>query len=95
VSSETRERTARRVTVHGGVQGVGFRYRCVQEAERVGVAGWVRNEPDGTVTVLVEGTADAVDEMVAWCRQGPAHARVERVEAEPVAPTGARTFTVR
>lgn len=88
-------RTAREVTVRGMVQGVGFRFRCIEVAERLGVAGWVRNEPDGTVTAVFEGTPEAVDAMVDWCRSGPAYARVESVDATPVAPTGARSFSVR
>lgn len=89
------EVVARSVTVHGLVQGVGFRYATASEAQRLGVKGWVRNEMDGTVTVMVEGTPDAVAAMVAWCREGPAYARVERVEVEPASPSGARSFAIR
>ena len=88
------ERTARDVTVHGAVQGVGFRFRCGQEAERLGVLGWIRNEPDGTVTGHFEGPAATVEALVEWCRRGPSHADVERVESEAVVPSGARAFSV-
>lgn len=87
------ERIARQLTVRGRVQGVGFRFHCLQEAERLGVTGWVRNEPDGTVAGHFEGTSDAVDAMVDWCREGPSYARVEGVDTRPVEPTGADSFT--
>lgn len=74
--------TARRVRVYGRVQGVFFRDSCRAEAERLGVAGWVRNEPDGTVLAHLEGEAAAVDALVAWCRSGPPHADVRRLRAE-------------
>jgi acylphosphatase len=89
------EVVARRVTVHGMVQGVGFRYHAVHEAHRLGVNGWVSNEVDGTVTGVFEGTADAVEALVAWCREGPGYARVDRVDVEPASPSGARSFSVR
>ncbi|MGA9748454.1 MAG: acylphosphatase [Nocardioides sp.] len=83
------------VTVRGRVQGVGFRFHCVDQAERLGVVGWVRNEPDGAVHGHFEGTAEAVAALVAWCRRGPSYARVDEVEERPVSLTGARTFSVR
>jgi len=92
--AERSDRTARSVTVSGRVQGVGFRFYCLQEAERLGVAGWVRNEPDGTVAGHFEGTPDAVDALLDWCRSGPSFARVTSVVDHPVAPTGARSFNV-
>lgn len=85
---------ARRVVVHGLVQGVFFRDSCRRQAELSRVAGWVRNEPDGTVGALFEGPREAVDAMVAWCRQGPPRARVERVEVAEAGPTGSRAFDV-
>lgn len=77
------------------VQGVGYRWSAMHEAQRLGVTGWVRNEVDGTVTGHFEGTADAVDALVAWCRRGPAYADVDRVDEEPVSPSGAGSFSVR
>lgn len=71
---------ARDVVVHGAVQGVFFRDSCRREAERLGVAGWIRNEPDGTVAGHFEGPADAVEELVRWCHEGPPRARVRRVD---------------
>lgn len=76
-------RVARRLVISGRVQGVGFREATVDAARAAGVAGWVRNRTDGTVEVLVQGSSDAVDRLVAWCRRGPPLARVTGVEAVP------------
>jgi acylphosphatase len=82
------------VTVTGMVQGVFFRAEAQQEAYRLGVAGWVRNEPDGTVAAHLEGEPGSVEAMVAWCREGPRRARVERVDVRDAEATGARGFDV-
>ena len=82
------------VTVTGRVQGVAFRWYAVQEAERRGVTGWVRNEPDGSVAAHFEGDPDAVEAMVAWCRQGPRRARVDAVDVRDAEPAGATRFDV-
>lgn len=84
-----------RVVVHGHVQGVFFRESTRQEAQRRGVSGWVRNDPRGTVTAELEGGAGDVEAMVEWCRRGPAHAVVDRVETTTVEPAGATRFEVR
>lgn len=73
------------VRVRGRVQGVGFRYWTQEEAERLGLAGWVRNEPDGSVKALLSGTDDAIAEMLDCLRQGPRGAVVSDVE---ILPTG-------
>ena len=86
-------RTAVDVTVTGRVQGVSFRYYTREEATRLGVAGWVANEPDGTVSAHFEGESDAVDALVDWCRTGPRLARVERVDVRPGTDEGAASFT--
>lgn len=89
------ETVAVQARVVGRVQGVGFRFHTEAEARRLGVAGWVRNEPDGSVLVHVEGAAAAVDALVTWLRSGPPAARVERVEATTAATTSATSFDVR
>ena len=71
---------ARRLVIHGGVQGVGYRYAMVEAANEHGVAGWVRNHRDGTVEALVQGETAAVEAVIAWCRRGPPAARVSRVD---------------
>ena len=83
------------LTVHGRVQGVFFRDSAHREAERLGVAGWVSNEPDGTVRAHVEGPVHAVDAWLAWCREGPPRARVERVDVREARPEGLDDFSVR
>ena len=85
----------RRVVVHGRVQGVFFRDTCRREAEAVGVAGFVSNEPDGTVAAAFEGDVEAVRRMVAWCSSGPPSAHVSGVEVGDEPPTGQTGFSVR
>jgi acylphosphatase len=83
------------VRVTGRVQGVAFRWYAVQEAERLGVTGWVRNEPDGSVLAHVEGEDDAVEAMVDWCRHGPSYASVRHVAVTQAGVTAAGTFDIR
>jgi acylphosphatase len=83
------------VSVTGRVQGVSFRWYAEREAQRLGVTGWVRNEPDGSVAGHLEGEVDAVDAMVAWLREGPRLAKVQDVAVRPGADEGATTFEVR
>ena len=85
----------KRVIVHGAVQGVFFRDSCRREALNAGVAGWVRNRPDGTVEAVFEGTASSVEALCRWCRSGPPHAWVSRVEEISEQPAGEHGFTVR
>ncbi|RZS85082.1 acylphosphatase [Pigmentiphaga kullae] len=70
------------VRVTGRVQGVGFRLATVRRAHMVGVGGWVRNNDDGSVEALVQGTPDQVDQMLEWMRQGPPQARVDDLASE-------------
>jgi acylphosphatase len=76
-----------RVIVRGRVQGVAFRYATADEARRAGVAGWVRNRPDGSVEAVFEGARTAVETLLAFVRRGPRAARVDDVEVseEPLA----------
>jgi acylphosphatase len=83
------------VRVTGRVQGVSFRWYAVQEAERLGVRGWIRNEPDESVAAHVEGDDEAVDEMVAWCHHGPSYASVRHVAVQDARPIGTDRFDVR
>lgn len=88
-------RVRRRVVVHGRVQGVYFRGSTQAEARAAGLAGWVRNRPEGTVEAVFEGPADAVARLVAFCRSGPRAARVDRLEEFEEAPEGLEGFGVR
>lgn len=68
------------VTVHGLVQGVWFRQSTKDAADRLGVSGWVRNLPDGTVEAVFEGEKKKVEEIVGWCHRGPSGAQVTKVD---------------
>jgi acylphosphatase len=83
------------VVVHGRVQGVFFRDSTRDEAERRGVAGWVTNRDDGAVEAIFEGDRDGVEAMVAFCREGPSSADVERMEEAEEEPEGRSGFDVR
>ena len=71
------------LVIHGRVQGVYFRDSMRREAQRLGIAGWVRNRSDGTVEAAVQGESADVDAIVRWAHRGPEYAHVERVEIEP------------
>jgi acylphosphatase len=86
---------ARRVVVHGRVQGVFFRDSAQRAAGSRGVRGWVRNCSDGTVEAWFEGSEDGVESMVEWARSGPSRASVERVDVDEVPPEGHEGFDVR
>lgn len=75
----------------GRVQGVSYRAATASEARRLGVVGWVRNRPDGSVELEAEGPDDRVAALLAWCEHGPPAARVERVAVEELAPVGRET----
>lgn len=84
----------RHVWVSGRVQGVWFRQSCAEVANQLGVAGWVRNRPDGRVEAVFEGDEDAVEEIVAWCYKGPLRAVVSEVEVVGENPEGSVGFRV-
>jgi acylphosphatase len=87
---------ARRFFVRGRVQGVGFRWFVEREAQILQIAGWVRNDPDGSVEVLAIGTPEQLADLRSRLQEGPRAARVDDVEesvAEPVA--GLNSFQVR
>jgi DNA ligase D-like protein (predicted 3'-phosphoesterase) len=79
----------------GDVQGVGFREAVLRRARGLGAMGWVRNEEDGSLLVHVEGPEGAVEDLVAFLRQGPPAARVAEVAVEPVEVEGHEQFAVR
>ena len=89
------QRARRRVIVHGRVQGVFFRDTARRLARQLGVAGWIRNRPDGAVEAVFEGPADAVDRMTDWVRQGPRGARVDELEIVDEQPAGDVDFRVQ
>jgi len=85
---------AYRIQVKGKVQGVFFRASTQQEAEKLGVKGWVRNEPDGSVLIEAEGSASAMEAFLAWCHEGPPAARVSRLNKEIIGTQGYQDFEV-
>ena len=86
---------AREVIVTGNVQGVFFRAGMRREARRLGVTGWASNRHDGRVEAHVEGSRDAVERLVLWCRSGPTAATVHHVRATKVEPAGYVRFAIR
>ena len=88
-------RIAVEARIAGRVQGVWFRAWTRGEALELGLTGWVRNDPDGSVRALFCGSRDAVSELLERCRQGPPLARVDAVEAVPAqAPPGLTGFRI-
>jgi len=83
-----------KVIVQGSVQGVFFRAETRDRARSLGLAGWVRNVPDGTVEAVFEGADERVESMVDWCRRGPGGARVEEVEVAWTEPEGEEGFSI-
>ena len=82
-------------TVHGWVQGVGFRYHTRSQALRLKLSGYVRNCADGTVEVVCEGAPDALENMKRWLQHGPAGARVTSLDIRRREPMGTyRSFSV-
>lgn len=85
----------RRVVVQGHVQGVFFRETTRRRALAAGVAGWVRNTPDGSVEAVFEGEREAVDRLVAFVQEGPRGARVDWIDVASEEPEGLRDFEIR
>jgi acylphosphatase len=86
---------ARRFVVRGRVQGVGFRFFVEREAHMLGVAGWVRNNPDGTVEVLAMGSREQLMGLRSRLREGPRAARVDAVDESEASPVpGLNTFRI-
>ncbi|MCL2129400.1 MAG: acylphosphatase [Treponema sp.] len=74
--------------VEGRVQGVGFRYNCMNEGRRLGLLGWVRNAPGGDVEIFAEGALEKLENFLKWLQKGPPGARVISVHYEICPPTG-------
>ncbi len=83
------------VYISGTVQGVGYRYSTLEMAQHLGVKGWVRNLPDDRVEAVFEGEAVTIEQMLAWCRQGPPAARVRDVTIVDESYQGLQNFELR
>ena len=89
------QQDAKRFIVRGRVQGVGFRWFVEAEARSLGIAGWVRNNADGTVEVLAIGNRDQLSNLRSRLQRGPRAARVDNVEEHPAQPlAGLNTFRI-
>lgn len=89
------EKTRYTVRITGRVQGVGFRYSAVNKAERLQINGFVRNMPDGSVYMEIEGPPGKIEQMLAWCYQGPGTAWVDKVQEYKEPPKGNKGFSVK
>ncbi|HAP61965.1 MAG TPA: acylphosphatase [Cytophagales bacterium] len=87
-------KVAKTAVVHGKVQGVWFRASTQQRAAELGVVGWVRNLPDGTVALHAEGTEQAVAALLDWCQTGPPQAIVNQVVSQTTEPLQAKLFEI-
>ena len=88
-------RVRKRIIVKGIVQGVGFRWFTQRHARFLGLGGFVKNLPDGTVLIEVEGSRDSVDIFIEKVKLGPSHAVVEEVVIEDIAPNGENIFRIK
>lgn len=84
-----------RIQVFGKVQGVFFRASAKMQAEELGLVGWVRNEPEGSVLIEAEGPEDKVLEMIDWCKEGPTFSRVDRLDIEAIEREGNVDFEIK
>ncbi|MGI6125439.1 MAG: acylphosphatase [Planifilum sp.] len=85
----------KRYVVHGRVQGVGFRYHVYQEALRIGIRGWVKNCPDGTVAIDAEGPAPQMKQFEEAVQKGSPVSRVTHLEIRDEEPAGYQQFEIR
>jgi len=82
--------------VFGDVQAVGFRYSTIEIARDLGLTGWVRNNPDGSVQIVAEGEREKLENLSSWASKGPPLAKIDRVEKEWKEVTGEfSTFEVK
>jgi acylphosphatase len=81
------------IRIAGRVQGVMFRASAQRVARQLCISGFAKNEDDGSVLIVAEGRAAALDQLVAWCRKGPPRARVDRVDVTAGIASGYDGFT--
>lgn len=83
------------ITISGRVQGVGFRYSAMKMANSYGIKGFIRNEPDGSVYLEVEGNEPNIGLFLGWCEKGPGYGRIDRVTKTESGPRGFLDFSIR
>ncbi|WP_323758300.1 acylphosphatase [Roseivirga sp.] len=86
---------AKRIKVTGKVQGVYFRASSQEQARRLGIKGWCKNEPDGSVLIIAEGSDENLNALVSWCHHGPSNASVEKVLVESIEASGFEGFEIK
>ena len=84
-----------RMTIHGRVQGVGFRYSTLEKAREHHIKGYVKNQYDGAVFIEAEGEETDVDHFIQWCHQGPRMARVSHVNQSPGTVQHHTSFSIK
>lgn len=84
-----------KITVCGKVQGVNYRHTAKEEAERIGVKGFIKNEANGDVYLELEGSEEQINKMVRWCRIGPPKARVKEIYFNDGEPKGFSSFAIQ
>ena len=83
-----------RIRVHGKVQGVFYRANTLRVATGLGIVGWVKNEPDGTVLISAEGDSQSLDQLLGWCKQGPEYAHVRSVDCHEMKIMNFESFRI-
>ena len=89
-----KEKLLFRIQVTGRVQGVGFRWNAARVARNLGIKGFVKNLPDGSVYIEAEGTGEQLKEYVEWCKRGPGSGYVESVNTEELIPANYTDFRI-
>ena len=82
------------ITIHGEVQGVGFRYAARSQARYTGIKGFVKNQYDGTVYIEAEGDTENINEFLSWCAKGPSYAHVEHIDVSQGPVKNFRQFEI-
>lgn len=88
------ESQAEIIRVYGKVQGVFYRKSTQAEAQKIGLKGWVRNLPDGSVEIFAEGSTQQLEELKTWCKQGPPQAKVEKISIKPSPAAFYKSFEI-
>jgi len=83
------------IKIYGRVQGVGFRYYAQKMAQELNLSGFVKNRPDGSVYIEVEGNSDKLEAFLLWCKRGPSWARVSKVEKQLIPFQRFKIFEIR